>query len=70
MSSNEHMNFYTIFQGAQLLQRLSALQRALFPLNKLEERIPAKSVDTLMAQVANAGRFGGVGDNASREVGF
>jgi len=53
---------------AQLLQRLGPLQRARFPLNKLEERISTKSVDTLMTQIANTGSFGGVGDKASREV--
>ena len=49
MFSKEHMNIYTIFQSAQLLQRLCALQRAPFPFHKLQERVAPESVDALMA---------------------
>src|SRR5262249_18232715 len=55
MSCDEHMNFYTIFQGAQLFQRLRALQRTGLPFYKLEEYIPPKPVDALMAKVVYSG---------------
>ena len=41
-SSDEHMNLYTIFQCAQLLERFSALQRTGFPLHKLQKRARAE----------------------------
>src|SRR4029077_6718778 len=44
------MNRYTIFQCAQLLERLSALQRSGFPLHELQEGVPAKTVDSLMTK--------------------
>ena len=68
LGSDEHMNLYTIFQCAQLLQRLCALQRTRFPLHKLQERVAPKTVDALMAKITNTGRVGGVRDHASREV--
>ena len=62
------MNFYTIFQCPQLLQRLYTFQRTRFPRYKLQERVASKTVNALMAEVTNTGRVGGVRDNASREV--
>jgi hypothetical protein len=44
------MNRYTIFQCAQLLERLSALQRSGFPLHESQEGTPAKTVDSLMTK--------------------
>ena len=68
MFCDEHMNFYTIFQRAQLLETFSALQRGRFPSHKLEKRIATKTVNTLMPQMANTGTLGGIGDKTSREV--
>src|SRR4029453_6324156 len=62
------MNLYTIFQCAQLLERLSAFQRSGFPLHELQEGVAPKTVNALMAEITNAGRVGGVRDNASRKV--
>src|SRR3954467_13431170 len=44
------MNRYTIFQCAQLLERLRPLQRTWFPLHKLEQRGPAKRINALVSQ--------------------
>jgi len=44
------MNLYTIFQCAQLLERLSTFQRSGFPLHELQEGVPTKTVDSLMTK--------------------
>ena len=52
MFRDEHMNLYTIFQRAQLLERFGALQRRRFPFHKLQERLAPKTVNAL--DVANS----------------
>src|SRR5580704_5609856 len=63
------MNSYTIFKSAQLLERFSLFERRRPPFHKLEQRLAAKAVDTLMAQNLDAGvSILGEGDWASRKV--
>jgi len=54
MFRDEHMNSYTIFQNAQLLERFRSLQRGGFPTDKLEERFAAEAVDALMSKEQRA----------------
>src|SRR5215471_20008496 len=51
MFREKHMNLYTIFERAQLLEGLGALQRRRFPSHEIEERFPAKTINALMAQI-------------------
>src|SRR5450755_219262 len=63
------MNSYTIFKGAQLLERFSLFERRWFPFYELEQRLAAKAVDALMAQNLGAcASILGKGDWASRKV--
>src|SRR5207253_8664333 len=48
------MNLYTIFQCAQLLQRLCAFQRTRFPAYKLEQRLASETVNSLMTKQGGA----------------
>ena len=50
MFREEHMNPYSIFKGAQLLEGFGALAWRLFQTHKLQERSTAKTVNALMAQ--------------------
>ena len=50
MFRDEHMNSYTIFQNAQLLERFRSLQRGGFPTDKLEERFASEPVNALMSE--------------------
>ena len=68
MSSKEHMNIYTIFQSAQLLQRLCALERASFPVHKPQERVAPEPVDTLMTKIVYRRRIAGEGDRSSGKI--
>src|SRR6188472_3640983 len=44
------MNSYTIFQCAQLFERFSAFQRTWFPSYKLQQRLAAKPVNSLVTK--------------------
>src|SRR5215510_4102193 len=44
------MHFYTIFQCAQLLERLRAFERSGFPFHELQKGIPPKAVNALMTK--------------------
>ena len=44
------MNFYTIFECAQLFERLSALQWTWLPSHELEQGLPPESVDALVTE--------------------
>ena len=68
MFSKEHMNIYTIFQSAQLLQRFCALQRAPFPFHKLQERVAPESVDALMTKISYLRRIAGEGDRSAGKI--
>src|SRR5205823_14618333 len=61
----EHMNTYTIFQWAQLLQRLCALQWTPFPSYKLQQRVAPEAVDALMTKIFYFRRIAGVGDRCA-----
>ena len=50
MFSDEHMNPYTILQGAQLLERFRLLQWCWFPFHELQKHLAAEAVDTLMTE--------------------
>ena len=50
MFRDEHMNSYTIFQSAQLLERLRALARRWFQLHEFQQCGSPKRVDPLMPQ--------------------
>src|SRR6266581_2110887 len=51
MFRDEHMNLYTIFKSAQLLERLCALQPRRFPSHKIQQRLAPKTVNALMTQI-------------------
>src|ERR1700736_1765570 len=51
MFRDEHMNLYTIFKRAQLLERFGALKRRRLPFDELQKRVASKTVDALMAQI-------------------
>ena len=68
MFSKEHMNIYTIFQSAQLLQRLSAFQWTRLPFHELQERVPPEPVDTLMTKIFYLRRIAGVGDRSPGKI--
>src|SRR5947208_2030357 len=67
MSCDEHMNSYTIFQRAQLLERFGFLQRTRFPPHKLQKQFAPKTIDSLMAKIPIDGPPG-VGDCGAREI--
>src|SRR5262249_35411318 len=48
------MNSYTIFQCAQLLERLGAFQRSGFPRYKLQKGVAPETVDALMTKSQRA----------------
>src|SRR5439155_2394852 len=62
LGGDEHVYLYTIFQCAQLLERLSTFQRSGFPLHELQKGIPTKAVDALMTKGQEAALllFGGL----------
>src|SRR5437763_10185708 len=69
MFRDEHMNLYTIFKSAQLLERFRALQRRRFPSHKIEERFAAKPVNALMPQVLyRSGTIAREGERITRKV--
>jgi hypothetical protein len=57
LGGDEHMNLYTIFQCAQLLERLSTFEPSGFPLHELQEGVPTKTVDALMTKGQEAALF-------------
>src|SRR5205814_10052008 len=62
LGADEHMDLYTSFPRAQLLERRSAFQRTADPLHELPEGVPPKTVYTLMTkrQRAALALFGGL----------
>src|SRR5690349_4196570 len=65
----KHMNLYTIFKRAQLLERLRAFQWCRFPFHKIEKRFASKSIHTLMSQILNRNRsITREGDWVAREI--
>src|SRR6266513_2732500 len=69
MFRDEHMNLYTIFKSAQLLERFCALQRRRFPPHKIKQRFAAKTVDALMPQILyRGGAVAREGDRVARKV--
>src|SRR4029077_6255764 len=69
MSREKHMNLYTIFKRAQLLERFGALQRRRFPAHEIKKRFAAKTVNALMAQIFYWNRaIAGKGDRVAREI--
>jgi hypothetical protein len=50
MFRDEHMNLYTIFKSAQLLERLRAFARRAFPADEFEQRRPPERVNPLVSQ--------------------
>ena len=54
MFRDEHMNPYTIFKRAQLLERFRLFERRWFPFHELKERLTPKSVDALVTQIQGA----------------
>ena len=54
MFRDEHMNPYTIFKRAQLLERLRFFEWRRFPFHELKQRLAPKSVDALVPQKQGA----------------
>ena len=50
MFRDEHMNSYTIFQSAQLLERLRAFTRTGFPAHEPQQRISSETVNPLVTE--------------------
>jgi len=67
MFRDEHMNSYTIFQSAQLLERFSSLQRTGLPADKLEQRLAPESINALMTE-ENRAAAPRKGNSRAREV--
>ena len=69
MFRDEHMHLYTIFERAQLLERLGALQWRRFPLDELQKRRAPKTVDALVAEIFyGRGLIPRKWDSSAREV--
>src|SRR5438270_8148037 len=69
MFRDEHMNLYTIFKSAQLLERFCALQWRRFPPHEIEQRFATKTVNALMPQIFYRSRaIAGEGDRVARKV--
>ena len=67
MFRDEHMNSYTIFQSAQLLEGLSPFQWARFPTNEPEEQIAAETINALVPQ-KNGATAPRIGNWRSRKI--
>ena len=50
MSRDEHMNSYTIFQCAQLLEGFEPLAGRLRPVHKSQQRMASKTIDALVTE--------------------
>src|SRR6266700_4324153 len=69
MFRDEHMNLYTIFKSAQLLERLGALQWRRLPFHKLQKCLALKTVDALVPQISyRRGTIVREGDGVARKV--
>src|SRR6266487_293050 len=69
MFRDEHMNLYTIFKSAQLLERLGPLQWRRFPFHKLQEGLSPKTVNALMTQIPyRRGAIAREGDSVARKI--
>ena len=69
MFREKHMNLYTIFEHAQLLEGLRTFQRRRFPFHEIEERSAPKSVDPLMPHILDRDRaVAREGDRVARKV--
>jgi hypothetical protein len=54
MFRDEHMNPYTIFKRAQLLEGFRLFERRGFPFHELKERLTPEAVNPLMPQKQGA----------------
>ena len=69
MFRDEHMNLYTIFQSAQLLEPFGPLQRRRFPFHKLQECLAPKAINALVPQIFHPhGTVAREGDGETRKV--
>src|SRR6266567_7738574 len=69
MFRDEHMNLYTIFKSAQLLEGLAALQWRRLPFHKSQKCLAPKTVDALVPQISyRRGAIAREGDGVARKV--